>query len=184
MSIRYMLVVAVIAALLVPMSALSANPTQPNRFELTATSVDIHGCIRVGEVVNYAVRVTNTSNHDVVAVVSPSNIGRDQYTFQYVSSKPTIGSNTVSLTDPSGAPYSYTTWQWQRRIRAGKTMIFNVAVRVPDWNFPSPPYTDPSTGQIYYPPPAQPYPQSLIFDIGALGSTGGTVAGAKSAYCG
>jgi hypothetical protein len=179
---RFMLAAAV-AALVFPICALSANPNQPNRFELQASASGIHNCLSVGEIVGYSVTVTNISNHTVIATVSPSFIGNDAYSFGYVSSKPKISSTTTNMTDMSGASYSYKSWMWQRQIKAGATTVFTVAVKVPDWNFPTPPYTNPDTGEVYYAPAPQPYPQSFVFDIGVRGSTGGTIAGARSSYC-
>lgn len=173
-----------LAALAVSASAFGYTP-KPHQFPFQTTLIPAAACAGVGQTVTFQVTQTNTSKAAATAMVSTVPVGDSPYQFDFVSAKPAAKRLTTSYTDPAGQQYSYSVMSWHKRLKPGQSATFQIKLKMPDWNIPSPPYTDPTTGQVYAPPPPQPYPVSFSFNTEVAGDPGpGQYTGQQIAYCG
>jgi hypothetical protein len=186
MSARFKVLLASTAATLVFSATALGYTPQPHTFALQATIGPTPACVFTGQVVTIPIVEKNIGTTAVTARVSTDPMGGGAYQFSFVSARPTMNSTTTSYNDPSGTGYSYTVYSWQKKhLKPGRSAAFAITVKVPDWNIPSPPFTDPSTGQVYYPPSPQPYPTyfSLSSEVGGEPGSGQSV-GLRFTYCG
>lgn len=185
MSKRFGIFLAVLAATLVSTTAALGYTPQPHQFAFQTTVLPFQACVVPGQNYPVAITVTNTGRTVATARVSTDPMGATNYQFGFVSASPTMNTNTTTFSDPTGASYSYTTYSWQRRLKPGKSAMFTIVVKAPDWNNPLPAYTDPITGQVVTPPAPEPYPTYFGLQTEAVGDDGAAqIVGLRLTYCG
>ncbi len=153
-----------LGALALAASGHAATPA-PSNFPFVTTMSTTPTCVNVGQIFMVQLTVTNTGKPRAWANITVQGLGNNEYSFSEVSSQPALQSNTQSYTEPGGQAYSWTSYSWQGAIKGSKSAVFNLMVKVPDWNVQQPPYTGPD-GQVYPAPPPQPYPLALSFSVG------------------
>lgn len=175
---------AALTALVVSATAFGYTP-KPHQYALQAALGRVPACVNVGQVLTIPIIETNLGKTTVTAKASTVPVGNNPFMFGLVSAKPAAKRTTTRYTDQLGAPHSYSVLSWQRRLAPGKSATFSVTVKVPDWNVATPPYTDPTTGQVHTPPPPLPYPISFTFFSEIVGDPGaGQYLGQQFTYCG